>query len=555
MSVRRLALFLLAVGLVLAALSPATAQAAKPDPKKPLLSTVDLPPARAGEAAELTTVRDLFSVKTPAEARAALRSGSGRDATTALRDLSVAIDQGVVAAGSGLYDAFQRPWDYTPAPSSHPGFHFHRACSGNVCVHWINPTDAATWQSWFPSQNIDSWVSTDAYAADALSVLTQVSQTYQASGYRLPKGEFGQAFASDPDQYGGSNQTDIYLMELGSQGLYGYCTVDRDQTGQYLFPPSGRQIDMPGFCVIDNDFTGFPLTPAENLRVTAAHEYHHAVQFAYDYLEDRWFMEATSVFMETQLFPDIDDNLQYLANSPLTHPGRPLDLSRSPLFYGTWSFLQFLDERLSAKTGALPTFLLQAWQNADTVAGPDMYSIKALAAAVKASGGNFNRLFAAYADANRHPWASYAEGAVNQWPTTKARKTIKLKPSRKRASGSLKVKHLAAGTLRFTPVKLNRKKAKLSISVDLAKKKTGSAAVVTTYLTSGALQTKFVKLKKNGNGKLKVPFSSESVAFVELTLVNASHSYTKCYKGKTEFSCNGGQPTKAVTERYSVRVR
>ena len=45
-----------------------------------------------------------------------------------------------------------------------------------------------------------------------------------------------------------------------------------------------------GYCVLDNDFAAaqFPLrAPRGNLRVTAAHEFFHAIQYAYDYAEDR----------------------------------------------------------------------------------------------------------------------------------------------------------------------------------------------------------------------------------------------------------------------------
>jgi hypothetical protein len=34
------------------------------------------------------------------------------------------------------------------------------------------------------------------------------------------------------------------------------------------------------------------------LKVTAAHEFFHAVQFAYDIGEDGWLMESTATWME-----------------------------------------------------------------------------------------------------------------------------------------------------------------------------------------------------------------------------------------------------------------
>ena len=59
--------------------------------------------------------------------------------------------------------------------------------------------------------------------------------------------------------------------------------------------------------------------------MTAAHEYFHATQFAYDIAEDGWFLEATATWAEDELYDDVNDNVQYLTDSPITHPGQPID--------------------------------------------------------------------------------------------------------------------------------------------------------------------------------------------------------------------------------------
>ena len=67
--------------------------------------------------------------------------------------------------------------------------------------------------------------------------------------------------------------------------------------------------------MLDNDYSRreFPTnTPLENMHVTAAHEYFHAVQFAYDFFEDGWFMEATATWAEDELFDTVNDNVNYL---------------------------------------------------------------------------------------------------------------------------------------------------------------------------------------------------------------------------------------------------
>lgn len=53
--------------------------------------------------------------------------------------------------------------------------------------------------------------------------------------------------------------------------------------------PNGGPYDVSAYCVVDNDYAveefGVRNTPLENLQVTVAHEYFHAVQFAYDFYE------------------------------------------------------------------------------------------------------------------------------------------------------------------------------------------------------------------------------------------------------------------------------
>lgn len=65
---------------------------------------------------------------------------------------------------------------------------------------------------------------------------------------------------------------------------------------------------------IDNDFRNFYSSGMDGLKVTAAHEFFHAVQFgSYGYwTTDVWFMELTSTWMEDLLYDGINDYYQYL---------------------------------------------------------------------------------------------------------------------------------------------------------------------------------------------------------------------------------------------------
>jgi hypothetical protein len=563
MRLRRSALsFLLLTGLCLGALSPAQAADSTPTPTLPAGAATlpgdpaaadAVPDEAAGDEAgadnltvdasrdeatqALADVDDLFSPMTRRESRSLIASGEARDATLALRDLSLRLDSLSTSQRSSAYEEFQRPWTYGNPVTK-------RACQDNICVHWV-----------MRGRGYDSVASTDSYASTVLSTMVNVSRAYRSAGYRIPRADYPSA------AYGGTKATDIYLWDVGSEGKYGYCTVDVDDTGHYVYHPSNsRASDLPAFCVLDNDYSKsqFPTshTSLQDLQVTAAHEYFHAVQFSYDYLEDRWFMEATATWAEDQLYDSINDNVQYLQRSQLRYPGLSMDKFGGAggfLHYGDWIFFQYLTEHLTTRQGLLPVLVRRMWQYADSVTGRDLYSIQAVAAALRERHVNINRIFAQYAAANRHPATAYSEGRANRYPVAWAKKTIRLKPGKRKASSSFKVDHLASATARFVPKRLGKKRTRLTLSVNMADRKSGSQAVAVIYYKSGRTVTKVLRLSKSGNGRVRAPFSSRTVSAVDLVLVNASHSYKNCWSG-TAYSCRGVPKANHVKERFSAKV-
>jgi hypothetical protein len=84
----------------------------------------------------------------------------------------------------------------------------------------------------------------------------------------------------------------VYLADVGANGLYGYCTTDDPSA----FDPNYPYFDVSAFCVVDNDMSPSQFQGGANrvpaLQVTLAHKFIHAVQAAYDWFEDAWFMEG-----------------------------------------------------------------------------------------------------------------------------------------------------------------------------------------------------------------------------------------------------------------------
>ncbi len=381
------------------------------------------------------------------------------------------------------------------------------------------------------------------YIDDVRITVDSVHRRYVAAGYRPPRRD---------GTRGGNHKTDIYIRDVGAQGLYGFCTSEKN------FRPDGP-FDAWAYCVLDNDYRAgqFPsLTPLENMQVTAAHEYFHAVQFAYDAFEDSWFMEATATWAEDEIFDDINDNLQYLRRGPLRRPLVPLDkFELGGLHqYGDWIYFRYLTEQFPTGVG-MPSLVRQMWERADGSAGArDMYSLQAVRATLAARGESFARRFARFADANRRPAEAYAEGADNSYPSAPLSGSRVLGPGDGTGWMSRELDHLSSATLRFTPTGPVSPTSRLRVNVDMAGTSRGSLAVVTAYLGDVALPSSFVSLNRIGVGALNAPLLEGEVSRVEVTLVNAS-TRTRCWvRALSPYSCFGAPRDDDLTSRVRAIV-
>src|SRR3954452_15468899 len=168
------------------------------------------------------------------------------------------------------------------------------AWGGHFCVHHVattldQPKDAS-------------------YVQTMLSVFENVYDVENNQlGWRPPKPDGSRGCpGGDPSCL---NKTDVYIKDLGGQGIYGYSAPD---------PGQGRDLSQQAYLVMDNDYNaqqfpkygGASLAPMDG---TAAHEYKHVLQFNYDVAQDTWMFEATAVWMEDKVYTDVNDYLQYIA--------------------------------------------------------------------------------------------------------------------------------------------------------------------------------------------------------------------------------------------------
>ncbi|HWO70718.1 MAG TPA: MXAN_6640 family putative metalloprotease, partial [Actinomycetota bacterium] len=412
-------------------------------------------------------------------------------------------------------------------------------CATNVCVHWVTSTEDAPDLTDADADGTADWVETTA------AVLEEVwTAEVTTLGYRPPKSDL-----TSPN-HGPDGRLDVYLADIAPDGLYGYCTTDDPNAFDEGYP----YWDVSAYCVLDDDYASdqFPSTSGlEALQVTAAHEFFHAVQGAYDWFEDPWFFEGTAAWMEDEVYDEVDDNLQYLPDSPLRHREIPLDLGRR-YRYGAWIFWRFLSEYFGSDGVPDPTIVRRAWEFADgSAGGPDLFSARAAAAAVAEREWQLRWAFADFGVWNVAPDAFYEEGP--SYPAAPLDATHVVSGSRPSTGiGSLVLDHLtnrAVGIRRGSGVP---RSAQLLVVVDMAPYRRGSEASVIVSYRSGALEWFPIRLDREGDGRRRVDFG-RPVREVILVLTNASIRY-RCWMGTT-LSCRGQPRDDDLRAWYAAALR
>jgi hypothetical protein len=495
-------------------------------------------------------------------ARVAARYGpvsrpNPRAATLILRDLAIRVRYLSGADRRRALAILARPTDSTPGdPDRYSTAEATPVCGTNVCVHYVTTTtDAVNLTDNFDENGNPGANGVPDYVDNALRVFDTEVWGFEVGtlGYKAPKSDV----TSDNNGTSGSDPTgvmfDVYLANLGDDGLYGYCTTDDPNVTQ---PPFTYQyFDASAYCVVDNNFTE-PIfnahTPIQNLEVTAAHEFFHAVQFAYDAFEDQWFMESTATWMEDEKYDAVNDNVQYLPDGPLGSPRVPLDKGATNAdpcchVYGDWIFFRYLSEQYNRR------LIKSAWAKADGSAdtdgagpdtvGPDNYSIQAVSK-VLASRGGFRQNFANFGWANRISRLFYSEGNANHYPQARlSASAMTINGSHRSKSKTMTMDHQTNAYLEFNRGAGLGLRAKVKLTLDLPARSTGAAASVLVFKKNGTISPFTLGITSAGDGLFRVPFGS-SVKKVDVVLTNASTRYTNCYPAHnaTPYACNGGTP-------------
>ncbi len=197
--------------------------------------------------------------------------------------------------------------------------------TSNFRVHYVTSTDDAPNLTDANSNGVPDYVETVG------SVFEEVyAKEIDDMAYNSPPAD---------GTLGGNSRYDVYLKDIGNYDVYGWA----DPEGL-----TARTRTCYSFIVIDNDYSPVQYvtrhTPTEDMQVTAAHEFFHAVQFGYDAKEDLWWREATAVWMEDEVYDTINDYLQYL-NAWFHAPQIFLDKEDGRHEYGSSIYAKYLSEK------------------------------------------------------------------------------------------------------------------------------------------------------------------------------------------------------------------
>lgn len=257
----------------------------------------------------------------------ALRVKTARTALTATADTAQ-------RCGTPLYHSLRRDWQKLN-PETHKSLakyllkptltHVYASAQGHFAIYYNTSGTNAPPLADADFNGIPDWVETVA------AVFEKVYQDEIGTlGYNPPP----------------SSPYEVYLQDIAPDGEFGHANADPPPTPGAT--PGSNSV--ASYIVMDNNFTDAiyaPLTALESLHITAAHEYHHAVQYGYNYYFDIWYAEATATWIEDEVYDDVNQLYgyvtKYLQNSKLS-----LDITTDTTTgggYGRWIFNRFLAER------------------------------------------------------------------------------------------------------------------------------------------------------------------------------------------------------------------
>ena len=180
--------------------------------------------------------------------------------------------------------------------------------SGRFKIHYDKTGEHAVYRAGDDSDGdgVPNYVEATALIADSVweHEITEL-------GYPIPPSDSFYTSESDSAAY------DVFLQNLAAN-FYGLAYPDS------IWAETIGHYKATSFIKLDNDYsqlTGYENRPLDAIRVTMAHEFFHAIQFGIDpyeaedfdeVLSRRYWMELSAVWMEEEVYDNINDYYGYL---------------------------------------------------------------------------------------------------------------------------------------------------------------------------------------------------------------------------------------------------
>ena len=183
------------------------------------------------------------------------------------------------------------------------------------------------------------------YIESLAEVFNYVSKVlHDNMGFIKPPGD---GYYSSSYDNGGNDKYDIYVRQLASN-FYGYVQFEQYAQGTGDNEKTSNIIEnnaITSYMAMRNSYTNFnQLSELQNIQTTIAHEFFHTIQLGYDGWEKQWLLEATAVWMEEELFDDINDVYQYMSEW-FRYPHRSLD-EEGTHAYGSYIFFEYIEQNM-----------------------------------------------------------------------------------------------------------------------------------------------------------------------------------------------------------------
>jgi len=349
-------------------------------------------------------------------------------------------------------------------------------CTASFCVHYVTSTADAPPLTDADADTIPDYVET---MAQEFETVRSVENGAGQMGWRSPK--------SDGTR-GGDARTDVYIKALGAS-LYGYAA------------PEENAQTSSAYQVMDNDYAGFPGTAAEARQATAAHEYNHVLQFAYDTFQDPWMLEATATWAEEQVFPGVNDYVNYLGTwatcttTPLTSFNQGGTRCQGIKPYGSAVWNHWLSARSDRSV------IRSAWEGS---VASSSFAPAAYETAITGKGGagfadEFSRFSAGTAEW-RAPGTPFPDAGCGNYPDVERRAGTSLA-----IDGAPQPLTLDHTTFALVNVPVDGSKARAHLSATFPAGVDGGIALVGrtgTSATGGTVTSAFRRLPSGGTGEL-----------------------------------------------------